>query len=94
MLVDLDLGVTKGNDVSYDVIIVGAGTLGLFAASLINQTVPSIKIAILEAGGLVPEGFAEMKTQVGRRHIGVNSGRANGLGGTSNLWGGAASRVR
>ncbi len=75
---------------SADLVIVGAGTVGLYLASVMAEAKPSLNIVLVEAGAKVARtdrnGLAS--TSVGKRHEGVHLGRAAGLGGTSSLWGG------
>ncbi len=68
------------------VVIVGAGTVGLFlAVSLARAKIPTV---VVEAGGYVADTNRSGQTAIclGRPHIGITSGRAFGLGGTSTLW--------
>ncbi|MGO8847523.1 MAG: GMC oxidoreductase [Methylocella sp.] len=70
------------------VVIIGAGTVGLFlAVSLARANIPTI---VVETGGYVADTSRSGQTAVslGRPHSGVTLGRAFGLGGTSTLWGG------
>jgi hypothetical protein len=70
------------------VVIIGAGTVGLFlAVSLAQGKVPTI---VVETGGHVADTGRTGQTAIslGRPHAGVTLGRAFGLGGTSTLWSG------
>ena len=71
-----------------DVVIVGAGTVGLLLAKLLADRGRSI--VVIESGDHVAatpdDGLGACS--VGRPHTGVLLGRAKGLGGTSVLWGG------
>lgn len=76
----------------YDVVVIGAGTVGLLTAKLLADA--SLRVCVLDAGGRVvdhPSGSLE-PISVGRPHVGGHLGRAIGLGGTSNLWGGQLSK--
>ena len=70
------------------IVIIGAGTVGLMLAhELILKGEP---IIILEAGNESSIDFfdnTEFKN-IGLNHAGVKYGRAKGIGGTTNLWGG------
>lgn len=80
----------KETNLQTDLLIVGAGTVGLYLANLIAKSEPLTKILILEAGGLVA-GFPSSLPQngsIGKAHEGYKRGRAFGVGGTSTLWAG------
>lgn len=70
------------------IVIVGAGTVGLFLAmSLIRAKIP---VVLIETGGRVAQTNQSGQTAVslGKSQNGLTLGRAFGLGGTSTLWGG------
>ena len=71
-----------------DVVIVGAGTMGLFMAKYLAKS--ARQVILIEAGGRVAgtSQNAEMAESAGKQNLGVTLGRARGLGGTSLLWGG------
>lgn len=68
-----------------DVVIVGAGTVGLFLADCLVSS--GLDVILVESGGTAI-GRVEDKISVGRPHKGSTVGRASGVGGTSRLWGG------
>ena len=74
--------------VAGDVIIIGAGTVGLFLAVILARQHRSV--IVVKSGGRIADTSRNGDTakSVGRAHFGVLSGRAMGLGGTSVLWGG------
>jgi choline dehydrogenase-like flavoprotein len=90
MLLDASLSDTVPAELSADLVIIGAGTVGLYLASLMAEAKPPLNIVVVEAGAKVAgtERNALSSTSVGKRHDGVHIGRAAGLGGTSSLWGG------
>ena len=51
MLIDLEVK-RKSKEFSYDIIIIGAGASGITCANKINQLNPTLKIALIESGGL------------------------------------------
>ncbi|MFN4006814.1 MAG: GMC oxidoreductase [Chitinophagaceae bacterium] len=69
------------------IVIVGAGTVGLMLAH--ELVLQQQKVIVIEAGKEMFDFFdkAEYKS-IGKEHSGVQYGRAKGVGGTSNLWGG------
>lgn len=73
-----------------DIAIVGGGTVGLFlAAELAGK---GLKIVVLESGGpSLDEAVSHLNEAVivNDNYSGARDGRARGLGGTSNIWGGA-----
>jgi len=77
----------------FDYIIVGGGTLGLFVTSQLENT--GKRILVLESG---IQQFSKAShdlnhaTQIGRKHNGIEMGRARTLGGTATLWGGQLAR--
>jgi choline dehydrogenase-like flavoprotein len=76
------------SEVSGDVVIVGAGTVGLYLATRLAQA--GRQVVVVEAGGRVAETSQNALTAqcAGKAHNGITLGRAAGLGGTSVLWGG------
>ena len=72
----------------FPVVIIGAGTVGLFLALSLARA--KISTVVIETGGYVADTSRSRKTAVslGRPHAGVTFGRAFGLGGTSTLWAG------
>lgn len=86
MLIDAaDFDDANAISLSADVVIAGAGTVGLFIASRLAKCGRSVMI--VEAGRRVAEAADPVKC-VGKDHNGARIGRAIGLGGTSTLWGG------
>lgn len=75
----------------YDVVIVGAGVVGLFTAVQLERR--GIRVLLIEGGDLTPDTRSNARyTTIGnRRHSSVDAGRAMGLGGTGLLWGGQLS---
>lgn len=76
------------DEVKADVIVVGAGTMGLFLAKCLAKD--ALDVVLFEAGGRVAgtSENAQMAQSRGKTNFGVTHGRARGLGGTSLLWGG------
>ncbi len=69
------------------VIVVGAGAVGLYAASQLAAR--GREVLVIEAGDSHLGSFpADSYTSVGRAHSGIKLGRSRSLGGTTNLWGG------
>lgn len=74
--------------VAADVVIAGAGTVGLFVAQyLVRQ---GFRVAVIEAGDRIAQAASDGNgaQAIGKPHDGLRMGRAFGLGGTSTLWGG------
>lgn len=72
---------------SLPIVIVGAGTVGLLLAHELMQK--GKRIILIEAGSESIGSFKEDEyTNIGHAHNGVSIGRAKGIGGTTNLWGG------
>jgi len=73
----------------YDVVIAGAGAVGLTMAVTLSRQ--GKKVLVLESGGV---GFEEasqaqnLHTLAGLKHLGIEEGRARIVGGTTTLWGG------
>ncbi|HVA80404.1 MAG TPA: GMC oxidoreductase [Candidatus Binataceae bacterium] len=90
MLLDANSDVEVQAELTADIVIVGAGTVGLYLASALAEARPDANIIIIEAGPRVASTALNSTTaiSVGRSHAGVSLGRAAGLGGTSTLWGG------
>ena len=74
--------------VNADVVIAGAGTVGLFAAQYMVRQ--GFTVALIEIGDritrVLPDGYGTQA--IGKPHEGLHMGRAFGIGGTSTLWGG------
>ena len=88
MLLDANKLEDIGADLDCDIVIVGAGTVGLFlAVSLAND---GRRVVLVESGGRIADTSRNSLTAQsrGKQHYGVAFGRASGLGGTSVLWGG------
>lgn len=74
-------------------VIVGAGTVGLFLAHELIQR--GQKVILIEAGNDTIQSFKQNEySSIGHAHNGVSIGRAKGIGGTSNLWGGQLAEFR
>lgn len=71
-----------------DVVIAGAGTVGLFVAQYLLRQ--GLRVAVIESGDRVAAASNDGQgaQAIGKAHSGVHLGRAFGLGGTSTLWGG------
>jgi choline dehydrogenase-like flavoprotein len=79
---------SQGVDTDWDVIVIGAGAVGLVAAVSLARA--GVKVLLLETGSAEP-GEAQDLNQVsitGRAHSGALHGRARVVGGTTTLWGG------
>tara|TARA_Y200000002_G_scaffold366537_1_gene357603 strand:- start:20533 stop:22011 length:1479 start_codon:yes stop_codon:yes gene_type:complete len=73
------------------IVIIGAGTVGLFLANFLLEK--KIKVILIESGNEIPKSFNKSKHKsVGIEHVGIDIGRSNAIGGTSNLWGGQFSK--
>ena len=73
------------------VVIVGAGTVGLFLSKILLER--KIKVVLIESGNETPKLFDKSKqVSIGLNHVGLNIGRSNAIGGTTNLWGGQFSK--
>jgi hypothetical protein len=81
---------TDNNQIEADLIIVGAGTVGLFLCHCFGVMSPNLRIVVIESGDEVPVAGSITSTpySVGKVHLGSKIGRAFGIGGTSTLWGG------
>jgi len=72
---------------SHRTIVIGAGAVGLYAASLLAAR--GREVVVIEAGDSHLGNFsAEAYSSIGRDHSGIRLGRSRSLGGTTNLWGG------
>ena len=82
-----DAGTT---DESTDVAIIGAGIAGLITAQRLRRC--GLKVVVIEAGKAEPKGGSEgLPAPIFKRSLlgSGAAGRASGVGGTSQLWGGA-----
>jgi len=69
------------------IVIIGAGTVGLYLAH--ELMLKGLEIILIDAGGEEMESFSTDEFEnVGHFSNGLSIGRAKGIGGTSNLWGG------
>jgi hypothetical protein len=93
MIIDLTSAETFDRSAEeFDVVIVGAGPVGVYLANLLFRQGKSV--LMLEAGGVVVDSANnQVATRVtGRPYLGVELGRTFGLGGTSVVWGGQLAR--
>jgi hypothetical protein len=88
MIVDLLQSTTPVLPDQSDVVIVGAGPVGIYLAYCLSRSGKSV--VVVEAGGeVVDVSRNEVATHsVGLDFVGYKLGRAFGLGGTSVVWGG------
>lgn len=83
----VDVKQVAGNAAASRVVVVGAGAVGLYAASQLAAR--GRQVLVIESGEAHLGNFAaESYTSVGRPHSGIKLGRSRSLGGTTNLWGG------
>ncbi len=69
------------------IIVVGGGTMGLFLAH--ELMLKRKRIILFESGNEQVQSFSQDEYEnVGHSHSGLSIGRAKGIGGTTNLWGG------
>jgi choline dehydrogenase-like flavoprotein len=96
MLLDANSAVEVPGDLSSELVIIGAGTVGLYLAAALAESKMASRITVLDAGPRVASTAQNSFTSVsiGRPHQGVHFGRAGGLGGTSLLWGGQLAEFR
>tara|TARA_S200000501_G_C20817822_1_gene741416 strand:- start:56 stop:1648 length:1593 start_codon:yes stop_codon:yes gene_type:complete len=86
--------IKKNGDLKYiknqDIIIIGAGTIGLYLASRLNEENSNLKIVLVEYGDEKASSLDNqyLSDSMGEKHLGTLDGRAYGIGGTSTLWGG------
>jgi hypothetical protein len=90
MLLDANIPDEVSSELSSGLVIVGAGTVGLFLAAMLVNSGHRTEIILVEAGSHVASTASNSITaeSVGKPHDGVRHGRASGIGGTSSLWGG------
>lgn len=90
MILDANDPSAVPDGISADLVIIGAGTAGLFLADYLQAHGDRRRILILEGGGRIADtrSNALTATCIGKPHDGVRIGRASGFGGTSCLWGG------
>jgi len=89
MLEDLDMAGAAKVTCKADVCIIGAGTAGLFLATLLLER--GLEVAIVESGARMSRSPADANIvceQKGIAYRGAEDGRSFGLGGTSVRWGG------
>lgn len=80
-------GLTSSASKSPRVVVIGAGAVGLYAASRLAAR--GRDVVVVEAGDSNLSSFsAESYSSVGRPHEGIRLARSRCLGGTTNLWGG------
>jgi choline dehydrogenase-like flavoprotein len=69
------------------IVVVGGGTMGLFLAH--ELMLRGKKIILIESGNEQSQSFGQDEYKnLGHAHAGIAIGRAKGIGGTTNLWGG------
>jgi choline dehydrogenase-like flavoprotein len=77
-----------GVDTDWDVIVIGAGAVGLVTA--VTLTRAGLRVLLLETGSTDPGTAQDLNEEgmIGRAHLGALHGRARVVGGTTTLWGG------
>ena len=86
----LDLAKTGNTSCEADVLVIGAGTVGLIIATHLSKK--GLNVVVLESGGLRQDAEEHPLNQVvyrNARYAGAAHGRFRCLGGTSTRWGGA-----
>ena len=74
-------------DTKDSIVVVGGGTMGLFIAHELMSR--GKKIVLIESGNEQSKSFdPDEYSSIGHAHTGIAIGRAKGVGGTTNLWGG------
>jgi choline dehydrogenase-like flavoprotein len=69
------------------IVVIGGGTMGLYLAHELSAK--GKKVVLIEAGDEQSRSFGEDEYKnLGLPHTGIAIGRAKGVGGTTNLWGG------
>ncbi len=87
MIIENLEGLETHGEEKYQTIIIGGGTVGLYAAIELGKR--GQKVLVIESGGKELGSFApETFAVAGLPHEGIRIGRSRSLGGTSNLWGG------
>ena len=79
---------TQGVDTEWEVVVIGAGAVGLVAAVSLARA--GVKVLLLETGAAEPGTAQDLNavSMTGRAHSGALHGRARVVGGTTTLWGG------
>ena len=78
-------------DTKDSIVVVGGGTMGLFIAHELMSR--GKKIVLIESGNEQSKSFdPDEYSSIGHAHTGIAIGRAKGVGGTTNLWGGVSSQ--
>lgn len=85
---------TPGGEIQCDVLVVGAGPVGLTLARALADK--GLQVVVLDSGPATPTTEPPpARVHFDRRpYLGATEGRAFGLGGTSSLWGGQLLPVR
>ena len=79
---------TQGVDTEWEVVVIGAGAVGLVAAVSLARA--GVKVLLLETGAAEPGTAQDLNavSMAGRAHSGALLGRARVVGCTTTLWGG------
>lgn len=89
MILDGNRSTEVAENLVSDIVIVGAGTLGIYLATRILKEKPKVNIIVIESGGMNPSIDSNINSSsIGKNHLGTIQGRYSGLGGTSSYWGG------
>ena len=89
MIFDLENSDKIQENVDCDIVIIGAGTAGLYLANKLYNS--SFKIILIEEGGRqgrMSDLLGKKVINSGIQYNGASKGRSFGIGGTSSLWGG------
>ncbi len=85
---------TQGVDTEWEVVVIGAGAVGLVAAVSLARA--GVKVLLLETGAAEPGAAQDLNavSMTGRAHSGALHGRARVVGRHDHALGGAADPVR
>ena len=89
----IDSNIEKNTSYNADIVIIGAGIIGIFLTFLLKKT--KYKIILIDRGNKNFNYFKEIRTiNKGTYHASSQSSKAFTLGGKSSLWGGQLSEFR
>ena len=83
MILDGNKSTEVSGNLESEIVIVGAGLIGLYMASRLIKDSPKLNILIIESGSLKSSRVSNIENSlsIGKEHLGTHKSRFSGVGG-------------